>query len=185
LVTGDVSDLCAGAELSLERIEALAASRWINQLAVEAAGPEKEQRAARVAAYRRGRARLVGLLLDRDGEGCAWCGRELARPRRPYSRRAPIGRRLTIDHVIARSAGGASTPENLVLACWRCNVLDRGDDSAVSFLTRCLAAGRKPRSQVIAARLIATGHADWLTHPAMLADRQHVTRCSPGAYTAV
>jgi 5-methylcytosine-specific restriction endonuclease McrA len=29
--------------------------------------------------------------------------------------------KLEVDHVIARSAGGPDTMENLVTACWDCN----------------------------------------------------------------
>ena len=49
-----------------------------------------------------------GIIL-RDSSTCQYCGR----------RSEP--RELTLDHVIPRSRGGASTWENLVAACFRCN----------------------------------------------------------------
>lgn len=33
-----------------------------------------------------------------------------------------IGGRLTVDHIIPESLGGTTTPENLCLACWDCNL---------------------------------------------------------------
>ena len=51
----------------------------------------------------------VEQLIERDGPGCVWCGRELWR------------RDLTLDHVVPRSRGGHLTPENTVVACRRCN----------------------------------------------------------------
>ncbi|WP_022929409.1 HNH endonuclease [Patulibacter americanus] len=51
----------------------------------------------------------VEMLLERDGPACAWCGR------------APWRRDLTLEHLVPRSRGGHLTPENVVLACGRCN----------------------------------------------------------------
>lgn len=33
-----------------------------------------------------------------------------------------VGMRFTIDHIIPESLGGSTTPENLCLACWDCNL---------------------------------------------------------------
>jgi 5-methylcytosine-specific restriction endonuclease McrA len=54
-----------------------------------------------------------GIIL-RDGGACQYCQAKLA------------PRDLTLDHVIPRSRGGASTWENLVAACYGCNNL-KGD----------------------------------------------------------
>lgn len=51
----------------------------------------------------------VESLLVRDGPACAWCGRE------------PWRRDLTLEHLVPRSRGGHLVPENVVLACRRCN----------------------------------------------------------------
>ena len=51
----------------------------------------------------------VEQLIDRDGPRCVWCGRELWR------------RDLTLEHVVPRSRGGHTTPENALLACRACN----------------------------------------------------------------
>jgi 5-methylcytosine-specific restriction endonuclease McrA len=51
-------------------------------------------------------------LFARDGWACAYCGRS--------------GVRLTLDHVVPRSRGGASVWENVVASCAPCN-LRKGD----------------------------------------------------------
>jgi hypothetical protein len=51
----------------------------------------------------------VEQLIERDGPGCAWCGRTLWR------------RDLTLEHVVPRSRGGHLTAENAVVACRACN----------------------------------------------------------------
>lgn len=48
-------------------------------------------------------------VLERDGFRCTYCGGD--------GDEAP----LHCDHVIPRSRGGKSTPDNLVAACRRCN----------------------------------------------------------------
>ncbi len=52
------------------------------------------------------------VLFARDGWRCVYCGTSNGR--------------LTLDHVVPRSRGGASTWENVVTACAPCN-LDKGD----------------------------------------------------------
>jgi 5-methylcytosine-specific restriction endonuclease McrA len=51
------------------------------------------------------------LVYKRDGHKCQYCGST---------------RRLTIDHVLARSRGGGNTWDNLVVACSSCNT-KKGD----------------------------------------------------------
>lgn len=48
-------------------------------------------------------------IFERDGNRCQYCGRHLPRED------------LTLDHVVPRSRGGASTWENVVVACLKCN----------------------------------------------------------------
>jgi hypothetical protein len=36
-----------------------------------------------------------------------------------------VGAEFTIDHIVPQSLGGASTEDNLCLACWRCNLIKR------------------------------------------------------------
>ena len=50
----------------------------------------------------------------RDGNKCQYCGKGFATSE------------LSLDHIIPRSAGGASTWENLVCACTRCNAKKGG-----------------------------------------------------------
>jgi 5-methylcytosine-specific restriction endonuclease McrA len=51
----------------------------------------------------------VEQLIDRDGDGCVWCGRVLWR------------RDLTLEHVVPRSRGGHMVAENALVACRSCN----------------------------------------------------------------
>ena len=48
-------------------------------------------------------------LVQRDGPACVWCGRE------------PWRRDLTLEHLVPRSRGGHTTPDNVVVACRSCN----------------------------------------------------------------
>jgi 5-methylcytosine-specific restriction endonuclease McrA len=51
----------------------------------------------------------VEQLIERDGPACVWCGREVWR------------RDLTVEHVVPRSRGGHTTPDNVLVACRSCN----------------------------------------------------------------
>lgn len=53
-------------------------------------------------------------IFERDDNTCQYCGRKFDR------------HELTLDHVIPRSRGGASTWTNIVLACLKCN-MRKGD----------------------------------------------------------
>jgi 5-methylcytosine-specific restriction endonuclease McrA len=48
-------------------------------------------------------------LIGRDGRICVWCGRE------------PWTDDLTAEHLLPRSRRGRTVPENLAIACRRCN----------------------------------------------------------------
>ena len=54
-------------------------------------------------------------VLNRDNFHCVYCGRG-----------AEDGAKLQVDHVYPRSKGGKDTMENLVTACWECN-MGKGD----------------------------------------------------------
>ncbi len=60
-----------------------------------------------VQADRKGR---LGLILERDGPTCVWCGRRFEGLVRP-----------TTEHLVPRHKGGPSWLENEVAACRRCN----------------------------------------------------------------
>jgi hypothetical protein len=55
------------------------------------------------------RAKLVALLVERDGPNCKYCSVQLTQPT------------TTIDHVHPASLGGSDDIDNLVLACRPCN----------------------------------------------------------------
>ncbi len=58
--------------------------------------------------------RIVGMLADRDGWDCSYCGQHLHGG--PFSLPYPH-----VDHVLPKSRGGSDRLDNLVLACPSCN----------------------------------------------------------------
>lgn len=84
----------------------------------------------------------LGVIVDRDGDGCVWCSRpfdDLVRPTR--------------EHVIPRVRGGPSWLENEIAACSRCN-RERGHATPVQWLDEVRARGRTPRPEVLEAALV-------------------------------
>ena len=79
-------------------------------------------------------------LLERDGGGCVWCGRELWRSD------------LTVEHLCPRSRNGSSLPENLLVACRDCNHTRRSR-AAVSFATEREREGYEPRWPLLGSAL--------------------------------
>ena len=60
-------------------------------------------------------ARLRDAAARRQGGRCCYCGQ----PMLPASAPGPL--RCTAEHLVARSAGGGDTAENIAAACWYCN----------------------------------------------------------------
>jgi hypothetical protein len=96
----------------------------------------------------------LGIIVERDGDGCVWCSRPFDRLVRP-----------TCEHVIARVEGGPNWIENEVAACARCN-RERGHASPVQWLDEVRMRGRTPRPDVLqeallrlAARVASSGGA--------------------------
>jgi HNH endonuclease len=79
-------------------------------------------------------------IIARDGARCAWCGA------------APWRRDLTFEHVLPRSGGGATVPENGLVACRRCNRA-RGSRPVVAYVRALRDAGAQPQLDLIAAAL--------------------------------
>jgi 5-methylcytosine-specific restriction endonuclease McrA len=89
-------------------------------------------------------------LMRRDGTRCLWCG-------------AQLGIRLddwTRDHVIARSRGGKTVAQNLILSCRRCNSR-RKSKSALAFLAEQKRRGHRPLEGLVLAA-VARAHGDAL-----------------------
>jgi hypothetical protein len=63
--------------------------------------------------------RVRRAVIDRDGDKCCFCGRRCLTGGR--AKRYPK-HRLTLDHIIPYSKGGADTVENLRVACLSCNI---------------------------------------------------------------
>lgn len=70
-------------------------------------------------------------IIARDGARCVWCGAE------------PWRRDLTLEHVLPRSRGGRTTPDNGLVACRRCNRA-RGSRPVVAYVRDLVAAGERP-----------------------------------------
>lgn len=83
----------------------------------------------------------LGVIVERDGDGCVWCSRAFDRHVRP-----------TREHVIPRIRGGPSWLENEVAACGRCN-RERGHATPVQWLDEVRRRGRTPRPEVLEASL--------------------------------
>ena len=71
-------------------------------------------------------------LIERDGTSCVWCGREMWRTD------------LTAEHLVPRSRGGRTSPENLTVACRACN-RRRGTRPVVSHVRSLLDEGATPQ----------------------------------------
>ena len=79
-------------------------------------------------------------LIQRDGAACVWCGRE------------PWHTDLSAEHVVPRTRGGRTSPENLTVACRPCNKR-RGTRPVVAFVRAQLHDGHRPRTDVLASTL--------------------------------
>jgi 5-methylcytosine-specific restriction endonuclease McrA len=79
-------------------------------------------------------------LITRDGGTCVWCGRELWR------------RDLTAEHILPRTRNGRGVPENLAVACRRCNK-QRRTKSVVAYVRAQRSAGAEPRLDLLTAAL--------------------------------
>lgn len=74
------------------------------------------------------------LVIARDGYQCAYCPAM-------HDERGKVVERLTLDHVIPQSQGGADAPWNLVACCAPCNQLRR-DTEIVEWLEEIRLMGR-------------------------------------------
>lgn len=81
-------------------------------------GAEYPAEPAAPSAWRDPIARAVRRQVYANSDGaCTYCGVATV----PTSVFPLPDNARTIDHVVARSRGGADTADNLVLACWQCN----------------------------------------------------------------
>lgn len=62
--------------------------------------------------------RIKRFLRERDGDLCHWCKRPMIFG--PVTK-AEFGQRATLEHLLRKADGGKTRPENLALACLRCN----------------------------------------------------------------
>ncbi|MFQ5859346.1 MAG: HNH endonuclease [Anaerolineae bacterium] len=64
---------------------------------------------------------LRHLIAERDKNRCAYC----------RTTEENCGLRMHVDHIIPESAGGPTTPDNLCLACFSCNVYEGGQQTGI------------------------------------------------------
>jgi 5-methylcytosine-specific restriction endonuclease McrA len=79
-------------------------------------------------------------LITRDGDVCVWCGRELWRAE------------LTAEHLLPKARNGRGVPENLAIACRRCNKRRR-TKSVAAYVRALRDAGERPRLDLLTAAL--------------------------------
>lgn len=97
-------------------------------------------------------------LITRDGEACIWCGRDLWR------------RDLTAEHLLPRARSGRRIPENLAVACRRCNK-GRRTKSVAAYVRAQTDAGARPRVDLVTAALERLSRSSSRVH-AQYAERQ-------------
>lgn len=88
-------------------------------------------------------------IFARDGNRCQYCGGKF-----PTSE-------LSLDHVVPRSQGGASTWENLVCSCLTCNVRKGGRTPAEAGLRLVRLPVKPKRSPLLMLRLGQEKYASW------------------------
>ncbi len=85
----------------------------------------------------------------RDGHRCQYCGKRFSTPR------------LSLDHVLPKSRGGADTWENIVCACLKCNV-DKGGRTPAEAGMKLLQRPVKPkRSPLLSRQLSLAKYESW------------------------
>ena len=103
-------------------------------------------------------------LITRDGSVCVWCGRELWR------------RDLTAEHILPRARSGRGFPENLAVACRRCNK-QRRTQSVAAYVRAQRSAGAEPRLDLLTTALErlrespSSAHAEYGRRQLALLDR--------------
>ncbi len=88
-------------------------------------------------------------ILARDNSTCQYCLRQLSAVE------------LTLDHVIPRSQGGATTWENVVCACHRCNVRKGGRTPSQAGLRLGLAPAKPKCNPILNAKFGERRYAAW------------------------
>jgi 5-methylcytosine-specific restriction endonuclease McrA len=116
-------------------------------------------RAPRVVAlrhYDRVPARIVRFtrlnVYARDRHSCQYCGRRLGRSE------------LNLDHVVPRSLGGASTWDNVVCACHRCNRVKGGRTPEGAGMRLRRRPFKPAWSPLLVEGLPATRYKEWLPY---------------------
>jgi 5-methylcytosine-specific restriction endonuclease McrA len=88
-------------------------------------------------------------IFARDGNRCQYCGRRF-----PSSE-------LSLDHVVPRSRGGASTWENMVCACTRCNARKGGRLPGEAGMKLIHKPRRPRRSPVVRVKIASPKYESW------------------------
>lgn len=90
-------------------------------------------------------------VFERDGNRCAYCGREFGRAD------------LTLDHVIPRSRGGRNSFDNVVTACGPCN-FRKADRTPLEAKMQLRFEPFAPRGAQVLALALGRHDASWLPY---------------------
>lgn len=85
---------------------------------------------------------------------CCYCDRGVI-PRAQVGERRYALAAATVDHVVPQALGGATAPDNLVLACWECNARWRDSPKPAWALARAAAELAVPLDEGAEARAMA------------------------------
>jgi 5-methylcytosine-specific restriction endonuclease McrA len=85
----------------------------------------------------------------RDRNRCQYCGKRFSTSE------------LSLDHVVPRSAGGATTWENIVCCCVKCNVRKGGRTPTQAGMRLITIPAKPRRSPVVQLRLSSAKYASW------------------------
>jgi len=85
----------------------------------------------------------------RDGHRCQYCGNRYSSPR------------LSLDHVMPKSRGGADTWENIVCACLKCNVHKGGRTPAEAGMKLLQKPVKPKRSPLLSRQLSLSKYECW------------------------
>ncbi len=88
-------------------------------------------------------------LFARDNSTCQYCGKRYSTPE------------LSLDHVVPRSKGGATTWDNVVCACQACNVRKGGRTPKEANMRLIRPAVKPRRNPVVSGKLTDVRYAAW------------------------
>ena len=86
---------------------------------------------------------MIARLRNRDGDDCWLCGLPMTEPPRRHNKR------ISLEHLVARSDGGSDEPGNLVLCHQHCNghLGDRPKEEKLKMRSKWLKAAKRAKAK--------------------------------------